>query len=61
MSDNGFNDIEEFEAKRVTSQSITLILEAVKEIKEKIGELKEGQKQIREDLRNIDKLRALKK
>lgn len=58
---NEFNQIEEFEQKRVTTQSITLILETVKEIKEKLGELKEGQKQIREDLRNIDKLRALRK
>ncbi len=61
MSDNPFNDIKDYEEKIVTTNSIALILEAVKDLKVKIGELKEGQKQIREDLRNIDKLRALKK
>ncbi len=61
MSDNPFNDIKDYEEKIVTTNSIALILEGVKELKEKLGELKEGQKQIREDFRNIDKLRALKK
>lgn len=58
---NGFNEIAEYEQKRVTSENIQLILDMVKELKEKISDLREGQKQIREDLRNIDKLRKLKK
>lgn len=58
---NEFNEIAEFEQKRVTSENIQLILDTVKDLKEKLQEVKEGQKQIREDLRNIDKLRALKK
>lgn len=58
---NAFADITEYEEKKVTAQSIGLILELVKELKEGIGEIKQGQKTIREELRNIDKLRALKK
>lgn len=58
---NGFNDIEEFEQKRETSKNITLILQGVKDLQEEVKKLKEGQKQIREDFRNIDKLKALKK
>jgi hypothetical protein len=58
---NPFQDIREFEEGKVMNQAISVILETVKELKEKLGDLKEGQKQIREDLRNIDKLRALKK
>ncbi len=58
---NAFNEIKAYEDNLVTTNSIALILATVKELKEKMGELKEGQKQIREDLRNIDKLRALKK
>lgn len=58
---NPFNDIRKYEEDKVTNQSIAVILETIQEVKVKLGELKEGQKQIREDLRNLDKLRALKK
>lgn len=53
MSDNGFNDIEEFETKRVTAQNIGAILEHVKKIETAVLKVKDSQKKIQEDLKKL--------
>lgn len=57
---NEFVQIREMEQAREMSNSVQAILSFMKKISEDLIELKKGQTTIREELRNIDKLRPLR-
>jgi len=57
---NEFNEIRKLEQEKEMSNNIKILVEEVRKVNEALIEVKKTQTIIRQDLRNLDKLRPLK-
>lgn len=60
MEDNTYNRITKIEKDKIQARNLLLILQGMKDLNEKFDEISKGIRTVREELRNVGKLRPLR-